>query len=338
MSTNSVGALQVEIIHGREIDPGLSSCWQGILDICPEYLSPYLTPAYTQIVAQVREETRVALLRRDGQLVGFFPFELIGDRTAGPVGNHFNDYQAVVCAPSTSWSLSELLIGADIDEFVFDHLLAHQHQFHQFTTLFDFSAIIDLPEGFSGYRRDMKESGRGRISRSEQNQRRLNRRFSEVVFTTHRPNENDLATLLAWKREQRARTGFTGHYSAPWENDLIRRLAFSDEAAFSGVLSTLHADGKLIAAELGLRSRSVWHGWIPSYAPEFSALSPGHVLFLHMLKASDEMGISRMDLGKGLARYKQELMTGYRRICEGVAHLTLIAGQTNASPSAHAPP
>lgn len=307
MSTNSAGALQVEVIHGREIDPGLSSRWQGILDICPEYLSPYLTPAYTQIVAQVREETRVALLRRDGQLVGFFPFELTGDRTAGPVGNHFNDYQAVVCVPSTSWSLSELLIGADIDEFVFDHLLAHQHQFHQFTTLFDFSAIIDLPEGFTGYRRDMKESGRGRISRSESNQRRLNRRFSEVAFTTHHPNENDL----------------------------IRRLAFSDEVAFSGVLSTLRADGKLIAAELGLRSRSVWHGWIPAYAPELSTLSPGHVLFLHLLRASDEMGVSRIDLGRGLARYKQELMTGCRRICEGVAHLIPIAAQTNTSPSAH---
>jgi CelD/BcsL family acetyltransferase involved in cellulose biosynthesis len=313
------GATHVTVIHGREIDAGLAACWQGIVDSNPEYSSPYLTPIYTQIAAQYREQTRVAVLSHDGQIGGFFPFELNGHRTAGPVGNHFSDYQAVIHTPSIPWSVRDLLEGAGLDEWTFDHLLASQTQFLPCVRNLESSAIIDLTMGYSHYKDEAKTAGRRQIAQSEKNERRMKKHLSALNFTWHQNNEDDLNTLLSWKRDQRARTGYPGHYSARWENDLIHHLATADGPAFGGVLSTLHADGRLIAADLGLRSRSVLHGWIPAYSPDLAQYSPGHVLFLSMLRATDGMGISRIDLGKGLFHYKRRLMTGCIPVCEGVA-------------------
>lgn len=94
----------------------------------------------------------------------------------------------------------------------------------------------------------------------------------------------------------------------------------ADTPAFAGILSTLHAGDRLIAAELGLRSRRVWHGWIPAYAHDLATYSPGHVLFLHMLRTSGSLGVTQIDLGKGMYLYKRRLMTDTIAIAEGIAY------------------
>lgn len=313
--------IRVTVIHGREIDSGLAEQWQRIVDEDDIYSSPYLSPAYTQIAAQSREETRVALLYSEGRLVGFFPFELLGHRKAGPVGNHFSDQQAAIIERGISLCVRDLLVGANLAEWRFDHLLACQQPFRRYIEKHECSPVIDLTWGYEHYRQKMIEQRRRQLSQSEHNERRLRLKFSDFTFTTRSRSEDDLNTLLDWKRAQLARSGSPGHYGCYWENDLIRRLMDADTPAFAGVLSTLHADGRLIAAELGLRSRRVWHGWIPAYAQDLAAYSPGHVLSLSMLRASGSLGVTQIDLGKGMYPYKRRLMTGTIAIAEGVAHL-----------------
>lgn len=307
------------MIHGREIDISLSALWQNIIDRHEIYSSPYLSPFYTQIAAQSRDETRVALIYYEGLLIGFFPFELLDERQAGPVGNHFNDQQAVIIESGITWSVHDLLNKAKLESWRFDHLLSAQQPFRQYINKHESSPVIDLKQGYEHYRNKMISEKRHQLIQSERKERQLRQRFSDLTFTQNNQNKDNLNTLLDWKRAQWAKSGSPGHYGSFWEVDLINRLMEANFPAFSGMLSTLHADNRLIAAELCLRSRSVWHCWIPAYAQDFASYSPGHVLFLSMLRASDKLGVAHIDLGKGMYHYKRRLMTSTIPIAEGIA-------------------
>jgi hypothetical protein len=83
------------------------------------------------------------------------------------------------------------------------------------------------------------------------------------------------------------------------------------------MLSVLSVDGRVIAAHMGMRSRSDWHYWFPSYDHEFARFSPGLLLLLKMAEAAPAMGISRIDLGKGESQYKNRLGSAETMISEG---------------------
>jgi CelD/BcsL family acetyltransferase involved in cellulose biosynthesis len=73
----------------------------------------------------------------------------------------------------------------------------------------------------------------------------------------------------------------------------------------------------MIAAELGIRSATVWHRWICAYDPEYAQYSPGVILGVEMAKAAAAEGISHLDLGKDSTFYKQSFMTATIPIAEG---------------------
>ena len=79
---------------------------------------------------------------------------------------------------------------------------------------------------------------------------------------------------------------------------------------FSPLLSTLHAGDQLIAVHLALRSNNVVASWIPTYEQDFSKYSPGLILHVELARWAAEVGIERIDLGRGENQMKASLMSG----------------------------
>ena len=74
---------------------------------------------------------------------------------------------------------------------------------------------------------------------------------------------------------------------------------------------------EIVAAHLGMHSNGVWHWWFPGYDLRWSSYSPGMLLLLQMIAATDELGIRRIDFGDGKQPYKLRAQTGTIPVARG---------------------
>lgn len=132
------------------------------------------------------------------------------------------------------------------------------------------------------------------------------------------------------KRRQYAATGVRDHFAEPARVALVERLLGAREDGFAGMLSTLHAGPHLLAAHFGIRSGEVLHWWFPVYDPEFGRLAPGWMLLRELVMAAPELGITRIDLGRGDDEYKRRAKTGESLVARAVVTrnpLRVLAGK-----------
>jgi CelD/BcsL family acetyltransferase involved in cellulose biosynthesis len=87
--------------------------------------------------------------------------------------------------------------------------------------------------------------------------------------------------------------------------------------AFAGMLTALWAGDQLVAATMGIRSRSVLHGWVIAYAPEFRKYSPGLMLILKLAQQCESLGIERIDMGRGDEFFKASFASGFTEVHDG---------------------
>jgi CelD/BcsL family acetyltransferase involved in cellulose biosynthesis len=82
-------------------------------------------------------------------------------------------------------------------------------------------------------------------------------------------------------------------------------------------MSALYIRGALAAVLLSMRSYSVVHAWFSAYDPRFASASPGMELWLGVARTFPDLGVRRVDLGKGPERFKRQLMSGAFEVAEG---------------------
>jgi CelD/BcsL family acetyltransferase involved in cellulose biosynthesis len=99
---------------------------------------------------------------------------------------------------------------------------------------------------------------------------------------------------------------------------------------FGGVMATLRYGDKLAAAEFGLRSGGVLHGWMAGYDPAFASCSPGLVLEERLLERAAAAGVTEAVLGTGEAHYKKYYASFYTAVDDGVATASGFAGGARA--------
>jgi CelD/BcsL family acetyltransferase involved in cellulose biosynthesis len=119
------------------------------------------------------------------------------------------------------------------------------------------------------------------------------------------------------KRRQYSLTGSRDYFADARHVGLVHRLLADQGREFSGMLSAVYAGPHLLAAHFGLRAGPVLHWWFPVYDPDFGRLSPGWLLLIAVIDAAPELGIERIDLGRGLDDYKRRAMTGHQTVCQG---------------------
>jgi CelD/BcsL family acetyltransferase involved in cellulose biosynthesis len=294
------------------------SRWRALVADASQLQSPYFAPEFTAAVAAVRDDVRVAVLRRDGVACAFFPHQRRGGE-AVPVAGTFNDFQAVIAAPDVAWSPRELLRATGARRLAFDHWVELQvgAELNASVQHFADSPYADLSAGFDAYLAAIAARS-DQVVKLRQRQRKIAREHSPLQFTLRSRDPCALAQVISWKSLQFQRSGLPDPFAHAWPRALLERVLAADAPEFAGWLSTLHCGERLIAAHLGMRCHRTLHYWFPVYDHEFHQYGPGLLMLLEILRGAADAGIARVEFGKGDDAWKPRFATGVHRVAEGV--------------------
>ena len=75
MSAHSRGGLAAEVKRPSELSAGERAAWLGLMAAVPSLRRAFFAPGFAEACEQAHGRARVAVLRRGGETVGFFPFQ-----------------------------------------------------------------------------------------------------------------------------------------------------------------------------------------------------------------------------------------------------------------------
>ncbi|MDP3173115.1 MAG: GNAT family N-acetyltransferase, partial [Phenylobacterium sp.] len=150
--------------------------------------------------------------------------------------------------------------------------------------------------------------------------RALARDHGEPVFTFGADPGGVLELIIGLKRAQMRRTGQHDVFANPWTRQVLERLAQAKGEDFGLRFAVLRVAGKVIAAEVGLRSGEAYHLWIPVYDPDFARYSPGALMTLETLAALAADGVTMVDFGPVDEAYKRVFAEPGAAVWEGQLH------------------
>ncbi|WP_416985385.1 GNAT family N-acetyltransferase [Streptomyces sp. T028] len=308
---------RIAIVHPGDLTAADLARWNDLRTATTTAANPFMSAQFSQAVGRVRHDTRVAVLRRGGRTVGYFPYQRGRWGCGRAVGLGVSDCQGAVLDPDLRLDPHQLMRACALNTWEFNHLESGQDLFLPYATGQFASPVVDLTHGFEHYEHHLRAHARGFLKTARSQERRLARNIGPVRFVHDDRSPAALRALIAWKSAQYRRTGRSDPFARPWIARLVDRLSATTAADCSGTLSVLYAAGRPVAAHFGLRSRTVLSCWFPSYDRALATYSPGRILYLRMIEAAAESGIRLVDFGRGDAPYKNSFKTGDLLVHEG---------------------
>jgi CelD/BcsL family acetyltransferase involved in cellulose biosynthesis len=287
------------------------SLWRRLQRLHDELARPFMCPEFVLAASAARGDVWVAAFEEAGHVIGFFPFQRLGEHESLPPAYGISSAEGAIADPRGDWDARELIRQCRLESWSFYHLVPSVAFEPHFTSLRN-TCFIDVGRGFEQYARERREAGSKQLGELERKARKLEREVGSVEFTLHSDDPELLRTLMRWKSEQFARTKFVDRFRIPWVVDVVERVYATQTPEFAGVLSVLRVDGRPVALNLGLRSHSALEIWFPTYDPRFAHYSPGRILLLRLARAAHDAGVATIELGRSGASYKQRLMSGER--------------------------
>jgi CelD/BcsL family acetyltransferase involved in cellulose biosynthesis len=316
--------VEVTVVRPDELGTDEVAAWHALQDQGSELRNPFLSPEFALAAGQLVPSARVAVIEEAGRPAGFFAFEVGRLGSARPVGAWLSDCQGLVHAPEFQPDPGELLRGCGISAWQFDHLVSWQQPFAKYQIATARSPVIDLAEGSDVYYARLKAESPQRNDLGRKT-RKIERELGPLRFLIDSSDPQDLRTLMGWKSDQYRRTGRNDRFDEPWIVEMISRLfdhrpaAEEGQAGFRGLLSMLYAGDQPVAGHFGLAYGGVLAHWFPAYDSRYSKYSPGLMQLLEMTRQAPGLGISSIDLGKGTARYKENMKSYDLTVAEGTA-------------------
>jgi CelD/BcsL family acetyltransferase involved in cellulose biosynthesis len=297
------------------------AAWSDLQRSEPTLESPFFRPEFTQAVAAVRRDVEVGLLEQDGKPVGFFPYQCDRPGIASPVGCPYADFQGLIVGRGVSWDPLEILRGCGLAAWHFDRLIVSQEPFRPYHWVTNGSPYLDLSRGWEAYLAAQVKEHKTSFASLTRKLRTAEKRVGQVRLEYHSADPRVFATLIDWKRQQFRRTKVPDVLQFPWQTDLLERVLDRQSEAFAGVLSSLHIGDHLAAIVMSIRSYGILHSWVAAYGPEFAEFSPGLLMWIELARASDGLGIRRIELGEGSESYKSTFKSGSATLAEGSVDL-----------------
>jgi CelD/BcsL family acetyltransferase involved in cellulose biosynthesis len=268
-------------------------------------------------------------MRTGEGVLGFFPFES-GKRGFGrALGKGYSDAQGLVAPATADIDFREVLSASGLRSWEFDHLVAWQgewfrHGPHRLVE--QSSPVVDLSAGWAAYERHQRQSSATLLQATARKRRKLERDHGPVTFVLHEANHALLEELLRWKSEQYRRSGLRDRFADGGVRRLVHDLLEVDDPELQGLLTVIRAGDEVVAMHMGLRCASTLAYWIPGYALNFTAYSPGLILCMDLLRAMTGAGMSLLDFGKGNEDYKRRIANATIPLLRGaVSHDRLTA-------------
>jgi len=317
--------LHAETIHANRLAPADAEAWRALCAAEPAFANPLLGPDFAMAVAQVRDDARVTVWRRDGRPVGFLPHHRRPGAFARPIGAPLSDYHGLVGEAGPD--IPQALAAADLTAYRFTGLIDPAGAFANHVGRRHEAFVIVL----DGSAEDYLEALRGSSPKRFKNYRRLDHKLDREVgaLSVVAPDTSRAAfdTLIAWKAEQLARTGAHDFLRPAWTRSLLDNLFAAQDGDFRGLMITLYAGDRLVGGHFGIRLGEVYHPWIASIDPDLAAWSPGQVFLPRAIAAMPGLGLKTYDLGPGHEHYKRPFALSTRAISEGLAAAESAAGR-----------
>ncbi len=309
--------MKCRVLLPRELDSHLLDVWNGFRKGNRIYSSPFYAPQFTLAVGEERSDARVAVIERDGQPIGFFPFHMTAGRVGKPIGGHINDYQGPILAPGQSVLTQDLLRAAGLSAYDYNHLPTAFADLAGKAVSFSISPQMDLSQGYEAYEA-RKDSGWTKARREMRRRwRKTEAEVGPLRYDFHNPSEDVYLRHVELKNALYERLGVGSVLELGWAGRVLDRLRATQDPDFAAVFSTLHAGDRLVAAHFGIRSATVWHWWFPSYDLELYKLGPGINLLHQCALVAEEKGIETIDFGRGNGDFKLLFADGHVDLCEG---------------------
>jgi CelD/BcsL family acetyltransferase involved in cellulose biosynthesis len=305
------------LLNASELTPDLVETWKNFCRGDPLYQSPFYWPQFTQTVAKVRNDVRIAVLEERGEVFGFLPFHLTRSGVGKPIGGQLNDYHGPIIAPGTKIPARTLLTAAEISTYDYNHLPVSFSDLSSEAHSFSMSPQMELAEGYDAFvaRKDSSWTKAKREIRRRY--RKTEEEFGPIRFTFHDPDDGIYRHHLQMKNALYERAGTKFQIRSDWLGRALEALRSFSDPEFASVMTTLHAGDRLLASHFGLKTSNVWHWWFPAYDLEAYKLGPGINLVDQCAMAAERHGISLIDLGRGDGAFKQLFADRYVDLCEG---------------------
>jgi CelD/BcsL family acetyltransferase involved in cellulose biosynthesis len=315
--TRLLAAARARLVSFDALTAEEMDAWHALRAANPALDSPYFHPGFAAAVHATGRTVSVVVLRSSTGAVSAL---LAGHREGArlrPVGWPGADFQGPVLAAGTALSPVHLLVDG-LREFAFDHLHSPGPAFDPWVISSQPSPYVETSGGLDGYLARASRSGKDNMSQARRRAAKAERTLGPVRFAADVVDDQALARVIELKRAQYAATGARDYFSQPDRIELMRRLLHTRDVGFAGILSTVHIGDHLVAAHFGIRSDRVLHWWFPVYDAAYAGLSPGWILLRELVAATPELGIHRIDLGRGDDEYKRRAKTGEIRVSQGV--------------------
>jgi CelD/BcsL family acetyltransferase involved in cellulose biosynthesis len=294
--------VDIEVVHPSELGSAEIRAWSSLQSSSPEFGSPLLGPQFARLVGELRRDARTAIWRDGRRAAGFLGFHKTVGGFARPIGAPFSDYHALVCAPGRARAELSLeaagLTGIRMTGLIDPHgvfaegleaVAAHR---------------IDLAAGAEPYLADLWRSSRNRWRNFKRYSRHLAGELGPLRIEAPDASAATFERLIGWKRRQLAGAGLHDFTGSPWVSALFHQLFEIGDPAFGGLMITLYAGERPVAAHFGVRQDGWFHPWIGAYDPDLSAHSPGLVHQVMAAEAAAGIGIHTYDLGPRADRSK----------------------------------
>ena len=318
--------LQADILRPDALSGDDLAAWRGWTKATPAFGSPLLGPAFARLVGAVRPDAFVAVFRDGTRPVGVLAHHRRPGGLARPIGAPWSDRHALLTAPGERLDWREALRAAGLSAYRFTALL-DPHGVFAGAGVDDEEAAYAIasdggaPAGGAGYWERLRAGSPKRFKNIRRLEHKLDREEGPLELVVGDRSPDALQLLIRWKREQFRRTGLHDVLHPAWSRALMERLAACDDAEMSGLLITLRARGRVLAAHFGVRAGGVYHPWLAAYDPAFAAASPGLVFLSMAVRAMPDAGLDRYELSGGSAHYKAVFSSEDAPLAAGAAEL-----------------
>lgn len=320
--------LDVETLHPSLLTPADAALWRSLAVSQPVFASPLLGPDFAQAVGKVREDVRVAIVRRAGETVGFLPFHRRPGGVARPIGAPLSDYHGLVGRPEAGLRIKDVLSAAGVSVFRYTGLVDPHEVFAGSHERDHAAFVIDLRGTTAeAHLEAVRAASPKKIKNYRRLDNKLDREVGPVRLVAADVSREAFNLLIDWKREQLIRTGHHDFLRADWTRELMADLFQQRDGDFRGLMINLYAGDTLVSGHFGIRQGDIYHPWIASANPALAAWSPGQIFFLRAIAAMPELGLTRYDLGPGHDHYKSAYGLSTTTIREGGATATTFGGR-----------
>ncbi|MFZ4164669.1 GNAT family N-acetyltransferase [Brevundimonas sp. NPDC058933] len=317
------GALSVEIRKLDSLTADERVQWNAWSAADPDLASPYFRVEFAQIAGGVSPGAALAVFRRDGETVGYFPHQRRGGAIQ-PIAAPMNDYHGVIGPKGAVPTLAEVarLLGGtrfSVNGWVGPASGGIRGE--------SFRTAIPEDGGYQAWYAARRQAFGKYFKDKERARRSMAAEFGSVEVQIGVRDGALLDELIALKREQYRRTTRHDVFACGWTRDLLHALMAAEHDDFGASIAVLRAGGRIAAMEYSLHAGRRFHFWFPAYVPALARCSPGIMLSMETIRLGAERGYRDFDYGFGGEAYK-------RYFCDTIQPVTEAAILKPGLPSA----